>query len=436
LSITNVVRTHVLRDLRPYICTFEDCRQADQLFDTFQSWHLHEIQAHGVELAEPLYGEIHESAGPQGQGRAPEDKVDRQLPTGTADDTRTCPLCLLPGVTAAHVGAHLQRIAIFALPLIQHSSKTDGGEDEDSNEALGSAHASSTTTTSYSGRDSDQPLAQGSSISQDGGETSHLRLDDLIAQEEVAKQDIMSRYLDAEESVTRKASGAKPEDPSQMPYLPLDPQDIGRTYEAIIRANSQSGKGSVAWVIQRSLELDLPRGLQVAFSKVVQKEADAKGRELLAREIQALFEETYHLKRNPRFTLVDYSITAVRTSSPAPHTSSAGQPPQSIAPAQNTSTGKRQFMGVIAIDGVQHPIVGVGNGAISSLANALHSLGIDLDVADYKEHAIGDGRDVKVAAYIECTAASSHEKVWGVGIHEDVVQASLIALLSAASSVS
>jgi 2-isopropylmalate synthase len=234
----------------------------------------------------------------------------------------------------------------------------------------------------------------------------------------------------------RKRVGSKSEDAWVMPYLPLDPQDIGRNYEAIIRVNSQSGKGGVAWIIQRSLELDLPRGLQVAFSKVVQKEADAKGRELLPREIQGLFEEAYHLRKNPRFTLIDYNITAVRTSSPAPKRSSAGQPPQDVAPAQNTSTSKRQFAGVIAIDGEQHPIVGVGNGALSSLANALRSLGIDLDIADYKEHAIGGGRDVKAATYIECTASSSHEKVWGVGIHEDVVQASLIAMLSAASSVS
>ena len=235
----------------------------------------------------------------------------------------------------------------------------------------------------------------------------------------------------------RMQSGAKEEDPWVMPYLPLDPQDIGRTYEAIIRVNSQSGKGGVAWIIQRSLELDLPRGLQVAFSRIVQKEADGKGRELLPREIQHLFEEAYHLKKNPRFTLVDYNITAVRQPSPAPERKiSARQPPQTAVPTQNTSTNKRQFAGVIAIDGVQHPIVGVGNGALSSLANALHSLGIDLDVADYKEHAIGGGRDVKAATYIECTAGSSHEKVWGVGIHEDVVQASLIAMLSAASSVS
>jgi 2-isopropylmalate synthase len=235
----------------------------------------------------------------------------------------------------------------------------------------------------------------------------------------------------------RKAAGAQSSDPWQMPYLPLDPEDIGRTYEAIIRVNSQSGKGGVAWIIQRALELDLPRGLQIAFSKIVQKEADRKGRELLPREIQALFEDAYHLKKNPRFTLVDYNITAVRSSVPAENGAPTSTLQVPTVPASNTSTSKRQFAGIIAIDGAQHPIVGVGNGAISSLANALHSLGIDLDVADYKEHAIGGGRDVKAATYIECTASGSPGlKVWGVGIHEDVVQASLIALLSAASSVS
>ncbi len=235
----------------------------------------------------------------------------------------------------------------------------------------------------------------------------------------------------------RKASGAKPDDPWQMPYLPLDPQDIGRNYEAIIRVNSQSGKGGVAWIIQRALELDMPRGLQIAFSKIVQKEADRRGRELLPREIQALFEDAYHLKKNPRFTLVDYNITAVRSPASGERGGLGTSPQVQTVPATSTSTSKRQFAGIIAVDGAQHPIVGVGNGAISSLANALHTLGIDLDVADYKEHAIGGGRDVKAATYIECMASGSPGmKVWGVGIHEDVVQASLIALLSAASSVS
>ncbi|KAI9820504.1 MAG: hypothetical protein M1832_003695 [Thelocarpon impressellum] len=224
---------------------------------------------------------------------------------------------------------------------------------------------------------------------------------------------------------TRKKSGATEESPWQMPYLPLDPRDIGRNYEAIIRVNSQSGKGGVAWMIQRSLELELPRGLQVAFSKVVQKKADERGQELLPREIQGLFEDAYHLKSNPRFTLVDYDITTDRSTSPAPP--EAGR-------AQNTQNLKRQFTGVIAIDGIEHPIRGTGNGPISAMANALRSVDIDLDVAEYKEHSIGQGRDVKAATYIACTSGGTREQVWGVGIHQDVVLASLIALLSAASS--
>lgn len=233
----------------------------------------------------------------------------------------------------------------------------------------------------------------------------------------------------------RESARATDADYWQLPYLPLDPQDIGRTYEAVIRVNSQSGKGGVAWIIQRCLELDLPRGLQIAFSKIVQKEADALGRELLPSEIQKLFEDAYYLNTTPRFALVDYNITADRSASP--------MPPEK-GRTQSTQNLKRKFEGVIAIDGQEHMIEGVGNGPISSLANALHTLGIDLDVAEYKEHGIGrtgghtagGGRDVKAATYIECTAAGSSQRVWGVGIHEDAAQASLIALLSAASSVS
>ncbi|KAJ5921846.1 hypothetical protein N7516_009549 [Penicillium verrucosum] len=210
-----------------------------------------------------------------------------------------------------------------------------------------------------------------------------------------------------------------------VPYLPLDPQDIGRTYEAVIRVNSQSGKGGAAWVILRSLELDLPRALQVEFSKIVQEKTEAVSRELKPTEIVNLFEEAYHLKSNPRFTLVDYSITTDRSQSPAPP-----EPGKAL----NTKNLKRRFTGIIEIDNVQHAITGVGPGAISSLATALSSLGIDLDVRDYKEHSIGRGRDTKAATYIQCTAAGSNQQVWGVGIHQDVVQASLIALLSAASS--
>jgi 2-isopropylmalate synthase len=223
----------------------------------------------------------------------------------------------------------------------------------------------------------------------------------------------------------RQKANAKDEDRWQIPYLPLDPRDVGRTYEAIIRVNSQSGKGGAAWIILRNLELDLPRGLQVAFSRVVQHRADQVGRELLSNEISDLFEQTYFLKENPRFNLVDYTISNDRSASPAP---------PAPGKTQDTKNLKRRFEGVVSIDGQEHKLDGIGNGPISSLANALSSVGIDLDVADYKEHAIGGGRDVKAATYIECTAAGSSQKVWGVGIHEDVVQSSLIALLSAASN--
>ncbi|KAI4748169.1 2-isopropylmalate synthase [Aureobasidium sp. EXF-12298] len=221
----------------------------------------------------------------------------------------------------------------------------------------------------------------------------------------------------------RKQQGNNDDQRWQIPYLPLDPQDIGRTYEAIIRVNSQSGKGGVAWIIQRTLELDMPRGLQVAFSKIVQKETDALGRELQPTEIKNLFVNAYHLEKNPRFHLIDYDITTDRSISPAP--------PTDGKTASNKNL-KRRFDGVIEVDGKEHRISGVGNGALSSLANALKSLNIHLDVDDYKEHAIGRGSDVKAATYIECSTGS--HKVWGVGIHQDVVQASLIALLSAASS--
>ena len=158
----------------------------------------------------------------------------------------------------------------------------------------------------------------------------------------------------------------------------------------------------------------------------MQKETDRLGRELLPTEITALFEEAYHLKRNPRFGLIDYDIIADRT---------APSEPAQAGKTNKTANLRRLFKGVLEIDGQEHTISGSGNGAISSLADALRGLGIDLDVVDYNEHTIGTNKDAKAATYIGCVVAGGSQKVWGVGIHTDVVQASLIALLSAASSV-
>ena len=225
----------------------------------------------------------------------------------------------------------------------------------------------------------------------------------------------------------REKEGKEYDDHWQLPYLPLDPKDIGRDYQAVIRVNSQSGKGGAAWIIQQHLHLDMPRGLQVAFAKVVQDMAEKRGRELLPTEITDLFRVTYSLTQNPRFSIVDYSISPDRSTSPAP---------PEPGKTQDTTNLRRLFEGVVSIDGNEFQLRGRGNGPISSLANALRTIGIDLDVQDYKEHAVGRGRDVKAATFIECTAAGTEQRVWGVGIHEDVVQSSLIALLSAASNVS
>ncbi|KAG5919155.1 hypothetical protein E4U53_004021, partial [Claviceps sorghi] len=223
----------------------------------------------------------------------------------------------------------------------------------------------------------------------------------------------------------RQEQGLTREDPwNGMPYLPLDPTDIGRNYEAIIRVNSQSGKGGSAFILQTKLHLDLPRGLQIAFSKVVQRRAEELERELLANEITALFEATYFVHDNPHFSLVDYNITPDRSQSPL---AVAGK-------TQDTKSLRRIFEGVILVDGEEVKLRGRGNGPISSMVAALREINIDLDIHDYKEHAIGEGRGVKAASYLECRPVDSDETIWGVGIHEDVVQSSLIALLSAASN--
>lgn len=225
----------------------------------------------------------------------------------------------------------------------------------------------------------------------------------------------------------RQRKGLSSEDPWHgMPYLPLDPEDIGRNYEAIIRVNSQSGKGGSAFILQTKLHLDLPRGLQIAFSKVVQRRAEVLGRELLAKEITELFEATYYVHENPHFSLVDYNITPDRSQSPL---TVAGK-------TQDTKSLRRIFEGVILVDGQEVKLRGQGNGPISSMVAALKEINIDLDINDYKEHAIGEGRGVKAAAYIECKPTDGTQTVWGVGIHEDAAQSPLIAVLSAASNVS
>ncbi|MFS0771560.1 2-isopropylmalate synthase [Sphingomonas sp. 1P08PE] len=193
----------------------------------------------------------------------------------------------------------------------------------------------------------------------------------------------------------------------EVPYLPIDPADLGRSYEAVIRVNSQSGKGGVAWVIEQDKGLKLPKRLQADFSRHVQALADETSRELGAADIWQRFEHTYLPRPEDRFALRDYE--------------------------ESGTAGQRLFVGRVSVDGEERSISGRGNGLISGVIAALgESTGPLLDVVDYNEHAIGHGADAQAAAYVECRTEDGRT-VFGVGIDADIATASVRAVLSAAN---
>jgi 2-isopropylmalate synthase len=194
----------------------------------------------------------------------------------------------------------------------------------------------------------------------------------------------------------------------RVPYLPIDPADLGRSYEAVIRVNSQSGKGGVAWVLEQDYGLKLPKRMQANFSSTVQELSDSTGRELTSADIFGAFEARYHLKGQGRFRLIDFQ--------------------ESQSPRQQN---ERIFAGKIRIDGEEVSVSGRGNGLISSLANALaEKLGGEIDIIDYSEHAIGHGTEARAAAYVECRVGDG-PVLFGIGISQDVATASVRAILSA-----
>jgi 2-isopropylmalate synthase len=197
----------------------------------------------------------------------------------------------------------------------------------------------------------------------------------------------------------------------EVPYLPIDPKDLGRTYEAVIRVNSQSGKGGVAYVIKADHGLDLPRGLQIEFSRIVQEVADRTGKELTGADIWSLFEDTYLGRGGVR--LVDYSLL------PEPR------------------PGERRIVATVETGGAERKIEGVGNGPIAAFVDALQrDCGIALTVLDYHENAVGAGADAQAAAYVQIRSGAddgADETLYGVGLDSDIVTASLKAVASAAT---
>jgi 2-isopropylmalate synthase len=192
----------------------------------------------------------------------------------------------------------------------------------------------------------------------------------------------------------------------EVPYLPIDPKDLGRSYEAVIRLNSQSGKGGVAYVLKTDYGLDLPRGLQIEFSKCVQEVADRTGKELTSADIWSLFQDTYE---RDGIRLISYRLL------PEPR------------------AGERRIAATIAVDGAERRIEGLGNGPIAAFVDALRrECDVDLEVLDYHEDAVGAGADAQAAAYVQIRGNGTGT-LYGVGIDSDIVTASLKAVASAAA---
>jgi 2-isopropylmalate synthase len=195
----------------------------------------------------------------------------------------------------------------------------------------------------------------------------------------------------------------------EAPYLPIDPKDVGRTYEAVIRVNSQSGKGGVAYILKAEHKLDLPRRAQIEFSRVVQERTDTEGGEMSAAEIWAVFSAEYLDRTTPLL------LNSVHTSSAA---------------------GEKDYLNVnVYVDGEIENLTGEGNGPIAAFVNAINELpqaqegGWDVRVLDYHEHALSSGGDAIAAAYVEC--AVGDQVLWGVGLDPNIVTASLKAVISA-----
>lgn len=193
--------------------------------------------------------------------------------------------------------------------------------------------------------------------------------------------------------------------PWEAPYLPIDPHDVGRTYEAVIRVNSQSGKGGVAYILKAEHKLDLPRRAQIEFSRVIQEHTDAEGGEMTPDEIWSFFRSEYLDRTTP------LQLNSVHTSSAA---------------------GEKDALDVnVYVDGTLQSLHGEGNGPLSAFVAALNELPQEYDVRvlDYAEHALSSGGDALAAAYVECLVRDT--VYWGVGIDANIVTASLKAVISA-----
>jgi 2-isopropylmalate synthase len=215
-------------------------------------------------------------------------------------------------------------------------------------------------------------------------------------------QDGIKKGFEALEAEAKAAGVPFSEYQWNVPYLPIDPHDVGRSYEAVIRVNSQSGKGGVAYVMKTGHSLDLPRRLQIEFSKVIQVQTDEDGGEVTPSEIWGAFHGEY--LAGGHVELLDHQSSSV-------------------------ADGKQKLSAAISVGGDTHEIEGTGNGPISAFCAALASVGVEVRVLDYAEHALTEGTDAQAASYVE--VETDGQVLWGVGIDTNTATASMRAILSA-----
>ncbi|MFI1848951.1 2-isopropylmalate synthase [Streptomyces sp. NPDC020480] len=220
-------------------------------------------------------------------------------------------------------------------------------------------------------------------------------------------QDAIKKGFEAMEASAAEQGRTVDEIEWAVPYLPIDPKDVGRSYEAVIRVNSQSGKGGIAYVLKNDHKLDLPRRMQIEFSKIIQAKTDAEGGEVTPAQIWSVFQDEYLPTDDNRWGRI-----ALRT-----------------AQTSTTSEGTDALTVEAVVDGAETVLTGSGNGPLAAFFDALASIDVDVRLLDYSEHTLSEGAGAQAAAYIEC--AIDGRVLWGVGVDANIVRASLKAVVSA-----
>ena len=251
-------------------------------------------------------------------------------------------------------------------------------------------------------------------------------------------QDAIKKGLEARQVAAERAGADLDSFVWLVPYLPIDPKDIGRTYEAIIRVNSQSGKGGMAYLLKTNHNLDLPKRLQIEFDKIVQNFADTTKKEVKDEDIWRLFKDEYLPVEQSGMTAAGVVVGDTHDASLAPwgrlkllkvSVSSGEDGSDTVLKARLLDRG----VNVGGEQPVEREVSGIGNGPIAAFLNAISNFGVDASIMDYVEHTMSVGTDAMAASYVECQVGETDDAqiVWGVGIDSSITTSALKAIISA-----